>query len=159
MGGHGESPDEQQPNVSTARPTYLFKWLCVAQVFVYLEAGAVPALLVELSDSFAMDFVTQGTPASPRHLLISCVLLVASGILGGIVFLALSSACPVAGILFRKYDSKMVLGIAMTLNNVFMVFFALTPLHVAGTNSKWVLIGWRAAVGFTQAFLSIYGTK
>ena len=80
-----------------------------------------------------------------------------AGVLGGVVYLSLSAACPVAGIFFRKYDSKMVLGIAMTLNNVFMLFFALTPIRVAGDYSKYVLISARAAVGFTQAFLSIYG--
>jgi hypothetical protein len=44
-----------------SRPTWLFKWLCIGQIVMYLEAGAVPALLVQLSDSFAMDFITQGT--------------------------------------------------------------------------------------------------
>ena len=138
--------DGQQSTANAALPIqrqqdglYLFKWLCVAQVLMYLEAGAVPALLVQLSDSFSMDFITQG-------------------LLGGVVYLSLSAACPIAGLLFRKYDAQMVLGIAMTLNNICMLFFALTPVHIAGSCSKWVLIGARAAVGFTQAFLSIYGS-
>jgi hypothetical protein len=39
---------------------YLFLYMLVANACMYLEAGAVPAVLVSLSDDFEMDSGQQG---------------------------------------------------------------------------------------------------
>lgn len=39
---------------------YLFKYIMLLQVLVYLEAGAVPALLHEIKSAFALSFFEQG---------------------------------------------------------------------------------------------------
>ena len=62
---------------------YCFRWLIALQVVMYLEAGAVPALLIELGAAFDMTLASQG-------------------LLGGIVYLTLSAACPIAGALLSS---------------------------------------------------------
>lgn len=34
---------------------YLFKWLLLVNFLEYLEAGAIPALLLQISDAFDMN--------------------------------------------------------------------------------------------------------
>ena len=113
---------------------YLFKWIVLAQVIVYMEAGAVPALLNDLTTAFELDFEDKG-------------------ILGGIVYLAISAACPVASFAFSRFSSKRVLLVSLIINNFFVLAFAGVP-H--GGDWKWVLIMARAGIGATQCFLAVF---
>ena len=104
--------------------TYLFKYVMLAQVFVYMEAGALPALLHELVHTyFQMDFSMQG-------------------LLGGVVYLAISAGAPVASYFFQNFNPKTTMATALLLNNCATVAFALTPEHW-----PWTLIGARAMIG------------
>ena len=104
---------------------YLFKFVMVAQVFVYMEAGALPALLHELVHTyFQMDFSMQG-------------------LLGGVVYLAISAGAPVASYCFQNFNPKTTMAIALLLNNLATVSFALTPEHW-----PWTLIAARALIGW-----------
>ena len=114
---------------------YLFKWLCALQVLMYLEAGAVPALLIELAAAFDMSLDSQG-------------------LLGGIVYFMLSTACPVAGWAFSNRRARPILLSSIIANVGSVVFFALVP--TTWESGTAVFIGARAAIGFTQAFLCIY---
>ena len=125
-----------EPGGSVSGAHYLFKWLVALQVAMYLEAGVVPALLIELAAAFDMTLASQG-------------------FLGGIVYLTLSAACPIAGALFTNMRSRPILIGSIVANNIFLVLFALTPTGW-GDLSTAVFIGARAAVGFTQSFLCIY---
>ena len=105
--------------------TYLFKYVMLAQVFVYMEAGALPALLHELVHTyFQMDFSMQG-------------------LLGGVVYLAISAGAPVASYFFQNFNPKTTMAIALLLNNCATVAFAMTPEHW-----PWTLIAARALIGF-----------
>jgi hypothetical protein len=60
MGGVVVPPSSSlaRRNVSTVTPLdcrYLFSFLLLANFLQYLEAGAVPALLLQLSESFQMS--------------------------------------------------------------------------------------------------------
>jgi hypothetical protein len=44
---------------------YLFRYLIIANILLYLEAGAVPALLLTLADEFGMDQSQQGVRPNP----------------------------------------------------------------------------------------------
>ena len=107
--------------------TYLFKYVMLAQVFVYMEAGALPALLHELVHTyFQMDFSMQG-------------------LLGGVVYLAISAGAPVASYFFQNFNPKTTMATALLLNNCATVAFAMTPEHW-----PWTLIGARAMIGFVS---------
>lgn len=67
------------------------------------------------------------------------------------MYLALSCGCPLAGALFTKYSVKHVMFCAMFLNVLSLVGFSLTPSGWPNT-----LILARAAIGFSQAFISVY---
>lgn len=41
-------------------PTYLFRYILLVNTLLYLEAGAVPALLLTLSQDFSMNQQQQG---------------------------------------------------------------------------------------------------
>ncbi|KDO27812.1 hypothetical protein SPRG_07410 [Saprolegnia parasitica CBS 223.65] len=114
---------------------YLFKFIIMAQIFVYLEAGAVPALLVQFTETFEL------TPQD-------------QGLLGAIVYIALSLGSPLSGYLFRRFSPKVVLGFSLVLNNACVFVFAFTPVN--HWYSKLLLIFFRGLIGFTQAFLCVY---
>lgn len=114
---------------------YLFKYLLAANFLEYLEAGAVPALLLTISSSFSMNSGQLG-------------------LLGGIVYLSISIGGPFAGYLLRHYDHKFILGISVMLNNIITFLWALTPLN--WVYSSWVFIGLRFCMGFTQCVLCVY---
>ena len=84
--------------------TYLFKCLLLANFLQYLEAGAVPALLLELSKSFHMGSGKQG-------------------LLGGVVYLSLSLGSPFAGYLLRKFEHKAVICSAVIANMFFTLIW------------------------------------
>ncbi|OQR82526.1 Major Facilitator Superfamily (MFS) [Achlya hypogyna] len=114
---------------------YLFKYIIMAQIFVYLEAGAVPSQLLQFTETFDL------TPQD-------------QGLLGAIVYIALSLGSPLSGYLFRRFSPKVVLGFSLVLNNACVFLFAFTPVH--HWYSKSLLIFFRALIGFTQAFLCVY---
>jgi len=49
------SKSEQKPSNRKQNANYLFKYLLVCNFLQYLEAGAVPALLIELENTFGMS--------------------------------------------------------------------------------------------------------
>jgi len=114
--------------------SYLFKYIALAQVLLYLECGAVPALLhiLKRPEAFDLTYAEQG-------------------LLGGVVYIFLSAACPVAGVLLRTFRVKKVLASALVVNNLSVLCFALCPDH-----HPYLLISCRAFVGFTQAFFMVY---
>lgn len=114
--------------------SYLFKYIVLAQIVVYMEAGAVPALLQLLTLAFSLSFTEKG-------------------FLGGVVYLAISFAAPLASFLFSRYSAKRVLIVSLLLNNAMVILFALVPEHSDWRN---VLIGIRALIGATQSFLAVY---
>jgi len=114
---------------------WLFRWILFTEVAVYMEAGAVPALLHELAHWFEMSYSQQG-------------------FLGGIVYLMISLGCPLATVCFQRYSPKWVLVIALFLNCGAVILFGCTPSGYAA--SYYLLLGARALIGFTQAFLCVY---
>ncbi len=57
---------------------YFFNFILAANLLMYMEAGAIPAMLIPLADSFGMSTGEQG-------------------MLGGIVFLSIAFGGPFAG--------------------------------------------------------------
>ncbi|OQR96184.1 hypothetical protein THRCLA_07355, partial [Thraustotheca clavata] len=114
---------------------YLFKYIIMAQVFVYLEAGAVSSLLLQFTEEFVL------TPQD-------------QGLLGAIVYIALSIGSPFSGYLFRRFSPKVVLAFSLVINNACVFLFAFTPVN--HWYSKALLIFLRGLIGFTQAFPCVY---
>lgn len=113
----------------------LFYAILLTQIVLYLEAGAIPCLLDELSAAMKMTAAQQGA-------------------LGGIVYLALSVASPFCGYLFQHFDAKAVLATSLFANNAFVLLFALSPTK--NEYATQILIAARALIGLTQSFVSIY---
>ena len=76
------------------------------------------------------------------------------GLLGGIVYLSLSIGGPIAGYLLRHYDHKMVLGSALTINNIFTLIWSLTPVDYK--YSALLFIGIRFFMGLTQCVVCVF---
>jgi hypothetical protein len=104
----------------------------MAQILVYAEAGAVPALLPRLTEAFDLSYPMQGY-------------------LGGVVYIGISLGAPIASGFFQKYSSKNVLMGALLFNAACVLFFALTP-----ENWSYSLISCRFLMGATQSFLAIF---
>lgn len=113
---------------------YLFPFILLCQVIIYMEAGAVPALLNVLGADFEMSFWSLG-------------------LMGGIGYLALSLGCPLATYSFRRWDVPRVLGCAILLNACATAVFAMCPL---GRDWVWLLIVTRGLIGFSQSFAIIF---
>ena len=139
----------------------LFQFLLLANFLEYLEAGAVPALLLQLSTSYHM---------SPGQ----------QGLLGGVVYLSLSIGGPFAGndtlllllnhrsrdligynvvtsstgYLLRHKDHRTVIGIAVAVNNFFTLLWAMTPVDM--TYSIHAFIGLRFIMGLTQCVICVF---
>ena len=125
-------------NKQSARKTnasYLFNFLIVTNFLQYLEAGAVPALLLKLTTAFGMTSGQQG-------------------LLGGIVYLSLSLGGPIAGYLLRHYDHKMVVGSALTINNFLTLIWAATPVDYE--YSALLFIAIRFFMGLTQCVVCVF---
>ena len=118
-----------------ARLKRLFNFLVLSNICLYLEAGAVPAMLVRLSETFHMSKGQQG-------------------LLGGVVYLAISVGGPFAGYSFRKFHQKKVLGYSLIMNNVLLFCLAMAP--DAWSFSSWLFIVLRGCLGLTQCFLCVY---
>jgi MFS family permease len=101
----------------------------------YLEAGAVPALLLQLSISFGMGSGQQG-------------------LLGGVVYLSLSLGSPFAGYLLRNFDHKRVISTAVFANMFFTFLWAMTP--VGHTFSTHAFISLRFLMGLCQCILCVF---
>ena len=114
---------------------YLFKYIMLAQIFVYMEAGVVPALLEQFTITFHLTPQLQG-------------------LLGAIVYIALSIASPFCAHLFRTYSPRSILGWSLLVNNVALFLFTFTPVGYMYSTSFFILS--RGLIGFTQAFLSVY---
>ncbi|TDH73492.1 hypothetical protein CCR75_007426 [Bremia lactucae] len=114
---------------------YLFKFLVLVQVFMYLEAGAVPSLLQQFTLTFRL---------SPQE----------QGLLGAIVYISISLASPWCSTLFRRFDPRQLLGVSLVANNLAVLGLACTP--TSAWYSKSLLISLRGFVGLTQAFSCVY---
>ncbi|TYZ64427.1 hypothetical protein PybrP1_008295 [[Pythium] brassicae (nom. inval.)] len=118
-----------------AEASYLFKYLIVTQMVVYLEAGAIPCLLDQLSVSLGMTATQQGA-------------------LGGVVYLALSAASPLCAFFLHRFNPRHVLGLSLILNNAAVLMLAFTPTGYAFSANMMIVA--RALIGFTQAFPCVY---
>ncbi|KAJ0396510.1 hypothetical protein ATCC90586_006596 [Pythium insidiosum] len=118
-----------------AEAAYLFKFLIITQVVVYLEAGAIPCLLDQLSVDLNMSATQQGA-------------------LGGVVYFALSAASPLFAYCMHRFNPQHILGVSLVLNNIATLMLALTPTGYSF--SAYMMIAARALIGFTQAFPCIY---
>lgn len=115
--------------------SYLFKCLILANFLQYLEAGAVPALLLDLSNSFNMNSGQQG-------------------LLGGVVYLSLSLGSPFAGYLLRHYNHKIVICSAVGTNMFFTFIWAMTP--VGQSYSTHMFIAVRFIMGLCQCIVCVF---
>jgi MFS family permease len=114
---------------------YLFKFLLLANLLQYLEAGAVPALLLSLSESFGM------TPGQ-------------QGLLGGVVYLSLGVGGPFAGYLLRHHNHKFIIGVAFSANMVFALLWATTPVGLRFSTELFILL--RFFMGLCQCTICVY---
>ncbi|KAJ0411932.1 hypothetical protein ATCC90586_009889 [Pythium insidiosum] len=114
---------------------YLFKYLILTQVWMYLEAGAVPSLLEQFTRTYRLD---------PQE----------QGLLGAVVYISISIASPWCSTLFRRFCARRVLGISLLVNNLALLCFALVP--TLKWYSKPLLVLMRSMIGFTQAFHCVY---
>ena len=129
-----------EPHTSKQKPrreqaTYLFKFLLLTNCLQYLEAGAVPAELLNLSSAFNMGHGQQG-------------------LLGGIVYIALSLGGPCAGYFLRHFDHRAVVGTSLIINNVFTLLWAFTPVNYVF--SKPMFISFRFVMGLSQCVLCVF---
>ena len=76
------------------------------------------------------------------------------GLLGGIVYLSLSIGGPIAGYLLRHYDHKIVVGLSLTINNIFTLLWALTPVDYEYSPLLFILI--RFFMGLTQCVVCVF---
>ncbi|DAZ95800.1 TPA: hypothetical protein N0F65_009196 [Lagenidium giganteum] len=118
-----------------AEAGYLFKYLIITQMVVYLEAGAIPCLLDQLSVSLNMNATQQGA-------------------LGGVVYFSLSTASPLCAYFLHRFNPKHVLGLSLIANNLAVLVLALTPTGYSFSANMMIFA--RALIGFTQAFPCIY---
>lgn len=126
---------EKYMQKTRAEAGYLFKYLIITQIVVYLEAGAIPCLLDQLSVDLHMNATQQGA-------------------LGGVVYLSLSAASPLCAYFLQRFDPCHVLGASLILNNLATLVLAVIPTgHTFSANAMIVA---RAMIGFTQAFPCIY---
>lgn len=118
-----------------AEASYLFKYLIITQIVVYLEAGAIPCLLDQLSVSLGMNATQQGA-------------------LGGVVYLALSAASPLCAFFLHQFNPQHVLGLSLIFNNIAVLMLAFTPTGYAFSANMMIVA--RGLIGFTQAFPCVY---
>lgn len=125
----------QPPSSERRDLSYLFKFLLLANFLQYMEAGAVPALLLSISEAFDMDAGQQG-------------------LLGGVVYLSLGIGGPFAGYLLRHNDHKSVISFAVSSNMFFTLLWALTPIGLQF--STMMFIGMRFMMGLCQCIVCVY---
>jgi MFS family permease len=113
----------------------LFNFLLLANFLQYLEAGAVPALLLSISSSFHMNSAHQG-------------------LLGGVVYLSLGAGGPFAGYLLRRFEHKRVVVCAVAANMLFTFLWAMTPVKL--TYSTTIFIVMRFMMGLCQCIICVF---
>eukprot|EP00946_MAST-07B_sp_MAST-7B-sp1_P002125 g2125.t1 len=128
--GSGD-PDRLQEITETSKSS-VFTALLFAQILVYAEAGAIPALLDRLTAAFSLTYYQQG-------------------LLGGVVYVGISIGAPFASFAYHAYEPKHVLIVSLVLNLVAVIFFGLTP-----ETWTYALTGARFLIGATQSFLAIF---
>ena len=121
-----------RPTSEEAKRSKVFYFLVMAQILVYAEAGAVPALLPRLTEGFHLSFSMQG-------------------MLGGIVYIGIALGAPIASFFFQQNSSKSVVMGALITNAIAVLCFSLTPEHWA-----YSLLFCRFMMGITQSFLAIF---
>lgn len=114
---------------------YLFKFLLLANFLQYLEAGAVPALLLSLAQSFEM------TPGQ-------------QGLLGGVVYLSLGFGGPFAGYVLRHHNHKFIMAIAFSANMLFALLWALTPVGYSFSTPTFIAL--RFMMGLCQCIICVF---
>ena len=76
------------------------------------------------------------------------------GLLGGVVYLSLSLGGPFAGYLLRNYTHKLVLIVAVAINLLLTLFWALTPVNESYSTTMFITI--RFFMGFTQCVVCVF---
>lgn len=127
--------NRSQAPVKVPENWYLFKFFLLANFLQYLEAGAVPALLLNLSSDFQMDHFEQG-------------------LLGGMVYVALSCGGPIGGYLLRHCDHRNVVGSAVLLNNALTLLWSMTPIGFSFSKPLFIFV--RFLMGLAQCQLVIF---
>lgn len=117
------------------RSRMLFNFLLLANFFQYMEAGALPALLLSIANSFGLNSAQQG-------------------FLGGVVYLSLGTGGPFAGYLLRKFDHKTVIVCAVAANMFFTFLWAMTP--VGQVYSAYMFILMRFMMGLCQCIVCVF---
>lgn len=102
---------------------------------LYLEAGAIPAMLIQISQAFNMSPGLQG-------------------VLGGIAYLSLGFGSPFAGFLMKHYNHKTVLGYAIGVNSLLTLFWALTPVGYWFSSTLFIFI--RFLMGLMQCVVCVF---
>jgi MFS family permease len=102
---------------------------------LYLEAGAIPAMLLQISEAFDMSSGLQG-------------------VLGGIAYLSLGFGSPFAGYLLRNYNHKVVLGYAIGVNNLLTLLWSLTPVGFWYSSTLFISI--RFLMGLMQCVVCVF---
>lgn len=121
--------------VSKREAAYLFKYLLLANMCMYLEAGAVPALLIRVAEAFHMPSGQQG-------------------LLGGIVYLSLALGGPFAGYLLKTCNPKTVICVTVCINNLLTFCWALTPTGMSFSTQLFIAI--RFCMGLTQCVVCVF---
>lgn len=119
----------------SSRINFLFNCLLIANFLQYLEAGAVPALLLVISESFNMNAGQQG-------------------LLGGVVYLSLGSGGPFAGYVLRKFEHKTVILWAVLANMLFTFLWAMTPVNRSYSTSLFIFM--RFMMGLCQCIVCVF---
>ena len=118
---------------SSVEPIFsVYLLLSLAQIIMYAETGAVPALLVDMTKDFKLTFPEQGY-------------------LGGVVYLGIALGAPLTSGLFSIFSTGKVLIFALALNAATVLMFGMTP---AGNTTLLIALRW--LIGFTQATLSVF---
>jgi len=131
----GEVLNLKNSSLRKKNASYLFKFLLLANICMYLEAGAVPAMLLQIANSFGMSSGQQG-------------------LLGGVVYFSLGFAGAFSGYLFKHFDHRFVVGSAIGINNILTLIWALTPVDY--WFSALVFIGIRFFMGLSQCVLCVF---
>ena len=112
--------------------TRVYVYLIVIQVVLFSETGALPALLVSMTEDFKLTFAEQGY-------------------LGGIVYLGIALGAPFTSLLTKWMMPRTVLVSSISLNTICVFLFAFCPQG----NTKY-LITLRFLIGVTQATVSVF---
>jgi MFS family permease len=120
------------PTTGSEGSRKLFKFMCMMTLVTSCQTGAVPSMLTTIEEEFDMDYVQQG-------------------LLGCVVYFALTLSCPCASFFLHRFHARWVLMVSLIFFLVFVLLFALTP-----TGHSYVLIGCMGGIGFCQAYIMVF---